>query len=530
MYAAGQPEDKRLYYRLIDGGPPIALVDGWELDMSNPSYSPDGNLVLFESEGSIYTVEALGGRPRPIRVGEGAPGNTLYSDPTWSSTGDAIAYVSTSDNSYVEIFEIGSAEVTFTLALSRVHSLSFSPDDKFLAAVLLNHGHARYGNNIAPMNVIVIDLSDSSVHTITDPAFMSLSPRWGPDSDELFYISNRLGGQDVYAQKISSTGEGFGPPIRVTVGMNLHSMDLSIDGTRIAASDLNYTQNIYSWPLDKKPYATTADAVAITRGDQVIEGISVSTDGTQIAFDSNARGTSQIYTMPIAGGAPLQLTTGRAPSFVFDWSPYSDEISFHTFVNGVRASGLVHTAEQKVTILPGSNLHDRYPVWLGDENTLGVHREIGANRLALFLMTRGESGAWESGDMVVEDIRDGSQYSVVRNQLAFARNGTIGIWDIATDESWLLEETREHIAAYPMWSDDGNTIYFLSLEKSSLIGTNRTAIAYMSIPAEGGTVRKVVDFTNSNKTRYFGDVNGNHVYTTRLEVESDLVVIDLERQ
>jgi Tol biopolymer transport system component len=144
---------------------------------------------------------------------------------------------------------------------------------------------ASYGNNIGTTSAIVIKLSDSSVHTISNPGVMTLSPKWGPDSDEIFFISNHEGSQDIYTQRISREGEKVGSPTRVTAGMNLHSMDISDDGTRIVASDLSYRQNIYSWPLDVEPYATSVDAVAVTEGDQIIEGLAVSPDGTQIAYD-----------------------------------------------------------------------------------------------------------------------------------------------------------------------------------------------------------------------------------------------------
>jgi Tol biopolymer transport system component len=234
--------------------------------------------------------------------------------------------------------------------------------------------------------------------------------------------------------------------------------------------------------------------------------------------------------MPIKGGAPLQVTTGDNPNFVFDWSPYSDEISFHSFVDGVRTGAIVNTVDLRVARLPSTGLHDRYPVWLENENVVGVHREVAANKLDLYLAKRDENDVWIPGAMVQDDLAPGGRYSVVNDQYVFARHGSVWIWDTNSGESWVLEETQEHNAAYPMWSDDGTTIFFLSTVPSIIPFYGGLHQAYMSIPAIGGSVKMVVDLKGSNKTRYFGDIHRNHVFSTVSEVESDLWVIDLARQ
>ena len=530
VYAAGEPEDKRLYYRLVNGGQPERLIDNSNSDENYPSYSPDGNHIVFESEGTIFTVESLGGTPRPVKRGSPGTGGTINSFPTWSPSGEEVAFVSITDDSRIEVINLETGQTTFSELLRRAHSLSWSPDGKFIAAIRGNMGQAMYGNNIGPTSLVVIRLSDGGIQNINDSGFMVLSPRWSPDSNALFFISNEFGGQDIYKQGISDSGAAEGVMHRVTAGLNLHAIDVSRDGTQIIVSDLNYRQNIYAWPLDVEPYATAKDAEQVTFGDQIIEGVAFSPDTKQMAYDSNARGTSNLYLMSLDGGSPLQVTVTETPKFLFDWSPYSDDLSYHSFVGGVRTVGVVSIDDLQSTALPEHPLHDRYAIWLEDENTMGVSREVGPGIMNLIAFRRNAEGKWSEAETILEGISLGARYSQINDQLVFVRDFSIWIWNRDSGESRLLVETVPMLSAYPMWSGDGKQIYFLAYKERSGTNSGVNPDAYYSVSVDGGPVHKVVDLTGANKTGFFGQVSGNKVYSTRIDVESDLWLLDLSEE
>ena len=340
VYSSGEVFDMRIYSRLSDGGNRIRLVPTWENDQQNPTYSQDGSLVLFESEGSIYTVEAMGGVPRPVILRTSPSRTFLY--PTWSPDNSAVAFT---DLDSIFVINVGSAEPHVAVPTDRSHSLSWSPDGRFVAYVSLNAGHARRGTNIAPSSLWVMDMATTAVHRLTEDEHMDLSPRWAPDSRSLYFVSNRAGGEDIFRLTLDSSGRPEQEPVRITTGLSLHSIDLSKDGSQIVAGQLSYRQNIWVSDLSGDLPARFRDAEPITTGEQVIEGISLSQDGAQIAYDSNIRGLAHIFIIPLEGGGALQVTSRSTPDFLYDWSPYSDELAFHTFQDGSRDVGIVSATD-----------------------------------------------------------------------------------------------------------------------------------------------------------------------------------------
>jgi TolB protein len=79
-----------IYVVNADGGTPQRLTSAPGADTS-PSYSPDGNRIVFESDRSgtqqLYVMDAGGGGQRRISYGGGR-----YASPVWSPRGNLIAF------------------------------------------------------------------------------------------------------------------------------------------------------------------------------------------------------------------------------------------------------------------------------------------------------------------------------------------------------------------------------------------------------------------------------------------------------
>ncbi len=528
VYAAGKTDDMRLYYRLIKGGPPIRLVENSDQEENYPTYSPDGNRVLFHSGGTIYSVEALGGIPRPFIRPD--PATDIYEYPTWSPAGDAIAYVSNAEN--IHILKLGENSPTLTVPFNRAHSLSWSPDGKYLAVVKLNTFHARRGNNIAPTSIWLLSATDGTRQRITTDEYMDLSPRWAPDASALFFISNQNGRLDIYRQPLSTDGSPAGPSEQLTTGLNLFSIDVSKDGSQLVAVELNYRQNIWASDLHSTTLELASDAIPITSGDQVIEGVAISQDGTRLAFDSNARGLAHLFMMPLSGGMPFQITSRSEPDFLYDWSPYSDELSFHTFSSGTRDVGIVSEDGLTMQTVADGPDNELWPFWLIDENTMAYH-VFGDTDVEnqLVLVRRDSSGEWGEREVIIDDLLIGARWSVVRNRVAYFSGEILYLWDPETGESERVADVSEvkeidtvifGASASLTWSVDGSMIYFKATDAKK----NQS---FWEIATDGGSPRKIVDLTGRVASGASAAVDEHRIYYTFSEIESDIWVLNLAR-
>ena len=72
-------------------------------------------------------------------------------------------------------------------------------------------------------------------------------------------------------------------------------------------------------------------------------------DGQWLAYDSDRNGQSDIWKVPLAGGAAELVTKGPNNKFVNDWSPDGQEIVFHSIREGTRRDVLVVSADGTTT-------------------------------------------------------------------------------------------------------------------------------------------------------------------------------------
>jgi dipeptidyl aminopeptidase/acylaminoacyl peptidase len=123
-------------------------------------------------------------------------------------------------------------------------------------------------------------------------------------------------------------------------------------------------------PDTKPPAHWRLDMVAATERPRQIE---LSPDGTTLAFMLD-RDTSDVWTVPVAGGPPSRVTTGRPLAAFWDdgnavWSPDGSRLAFTQDgkVKVVAAAGGL-----PVDVCEGSG-----PVWLDDQRlVVGVTREL----------------------------------------------------------------------------------------------------------------------------------------------------------
>ncbi len=229
-------------------------------------------------------------------------------------------------------------------------------------------------------------------------------------------------------------------------------------------------QQVKSKPKQDLP-AFSVEKLYMTR---IIGGTSWSPDGRRIAFVSNISGRNNLWTVPSAGGWPVQLTVSDQRQAAPAWSPDGRYIAYQSDTDGNEQWDLflVSTANGDVTNLTNTpEIAEESPVWSPDGKTLVflVKPKTGAN-FEIHLMdmltrrsralTSGTAREWSYGRPVWS--KDGMRVAAT---LAHANGRDSNIWivDVKTGRRInLTPHEGEQLWAVDDWSADGKTLLVTS--------------------------------------------------------------------
>ena len=409
-YAQGGSEVVRIHVRQVSGGRAIPLSEDDSGAQTNPQWSADGSRILFLEQGGVFSAPSSGGAARPELP---APAAGPISSAAWGPDGVTIAYA-VGDSLYIR----ASSGASHVLARVAEASLcQWAPSGRTIACASGNSWYSRVGHffgNLSPSRIVVVQATDGRVTTVTDSTSINQSPVWSGDGRWLYFVSNRLGPEDVFAVAMEGDGTPSGPAVRLTTGLGAHAISVSANGARFAYDVVTATANIWSLPFPPGQ-ATQADARPLTSGAQVIEGISASRDGAWVYYDSDVSGHSELYRQRPFHSDPEQLSFDSVDDFSPAISPDGRELAFHSWRSGSR---------------------DIYVLPLGG----GPEEQVAAS-------PRQESRA--------EWSPDGSA-------LVHLLFGTGGIWIVRRDANghWGTPTERSRSGSWASWSPDGRWIAF----------------------------------------------------------------------
>lgn len=249
-----------------------------------PNYMPDGKRLLFNADGSLFTIPVEGGTPEKVNTGTA---NRINND----------------------------------------HGISF--DGKMLAI-----SHHREGLQGGGSTVYVLPLQGGTPKQVTE-----LTPSywhgWAPNGKEVVYVGQRNGKTyDIYKMNING-----GQEVKLTStpdGGHVDGPEYSPDGKYIYFN-ANFTGTMQLWRM--KPDGSGQEQITFDEYNDWFPHISP--DGKWIAFisfpievapnDHPSYKRVMLRLMPASGGAPkviAYLYGGQGTINVPSWSPDSKYIAF----------------------------------------------------------------------------------------------------------------------------------------------------------------------------------------------------------
>lgn len=527
VYAAGIVGKMSLYVRQIAGGRPIALTASLPGDCRWPRWSPDGSQISFQSQGAIHVVPALGGIPK--KLVEPSPQQYVQCA-VWSPDGKQIGYVSVGKESSASIWirPLEGGEPRKIAEPYEPHSLAWSLDGSKIAFVSGNRSFvfAHYIGNLAPCSIWLVSTKGGTPVRVTDDKSLNVSPAWMPDGRHLLYVSSEKGGRDVYLASLDSSGKPLGVSLRLTTGLNAHSITLSSAGDKLAYSEFTHAANIWSIRIPKDGPHSISEAQPVTTGNQAVEGIGVSPDGKWLVYDSNSSGNQDIYKIPVNEGEPEQLTNDSSDDFLPAWSPDGTEIAFYSFRKGNRDLFIMDSDGGKVRQLTEDPAQERYPDWSPDGMQLVFYSDKSGRSELYVLSRKNKDSSWGTPRQLTFDGGDTAKWSPDGRLIAYISGSGLRVIPAVGGDYWTLVESKDSAVfpapSFPAWSKDSQTVYFIAFDAEK-------QASFWSVPVSGGKPKLLVKFDDPMRqsSRPEFAIYGERFYFTLAKYESDIWVGEL---
>ena len=513
-YVSAAATEKRLIVRQVEDGQPVAIFAAPELGYLR--WSPDGSQLLYWARGAgydgIYAIAQPGGVPRLIRRGQFVA--------CWSPDGQTIA-VTSYLNGRIWFHDLAGRELR-TLTLQNVTwsiwDLDWSPRNGQLLFVS-SDPHGAY-----------------TVWTITDDGREQLklfdsrseisAARWSEDGTAIYFLqrSNQTASLEKYWP---ATGKQASLLSGLEAG---HSFAISRDGTRLAYARAPFHSNL--WRLDLTGTAGGVETTELTTGTSLIERPRISPDATRVLFNVGHQPHSNLFTMPITGGAMTQVTFLDSFNVGGVWSRDGAQVAFASTEGGSPRVWIVAADGGTPRPLTAGALGESLDLAWAPGRRILFQQPGNRNYGALDPDSRDEQ-------VVARDASVGWMFSPAYSPdgryiaVAWNRKPNRGIWVVdAQDGTEKFIHKAEPGTTVIGWSKDGSAIYAVEGKTAALRGAIRPLgetladARILEVPVNGAPIRTVAALPGAEIGWVAMSPDARRFVYTRYSSRSDVWVAD----
>jgi serine/threonine protein kinase/Tol biopolymer transport system component len=376
----GENADTDIFLVRVGGANPINLTadhDGWDV---SPTFSPDGELIAFDSEregGGIFVMGATGESPRRV-----APEG---SHPDWSPDGTRIVAAteqvanpySRNTESRIFVIDVKSGKTRELPIIQDGVGPRWSPDGRRIL----------YWNEIeGQRDLWTIPVEGGGPTALTQDIHTDWEPLWGEDGRAVYFHSDRGGGADLWRIPVDpASGEPTGEPTPLTIGVTpAWESSISVDGSRLVVAMRSGGARLQAYPFDPDRLQAGVPETLLESNDPLVQA-HLSDDGKKIAFRTS-RPRESITTLDLGTGQQRRLTDdpfrNRGPTI----SPDGEWIGIYSNRGGPYQVWLMRPE--------GTDLHriveasSSAPYWSPDGTMLSVSVSTGGRREASQILRR----------------------------------------------------------------------------------------------------------------------------------------------
>jgi Tol biopolymer transport system component len=342
-YASDRSGNFDIWVQSTKGGDAIRITNSEQHEWQ-PDWSPDGNSIAFRSEregGGLFVVPApFGGQQQKL--------SSFGYNPRWSPDGSKVLFFGLGTRLYerpkVFVVRLDGSTPTEVSAFMEGYEqgvkrgaldwhpdgrrVSFLADDKSLQTVPIEGGEG-----------VRSAVDDSVARRLEEAAVEIENFRWSSTGKLLFIEGRSQGVLNIWRITVDpETLRWVAGPERLTVGDG-QDTDISIsrDGTKIAYTKKNQSTGIWLFPFDAARGQVKGPGQPVTPRDSDAWFPDISADGRKIIFSVFRQGMvkQEIWEKSLGGPKDksqseqrrLAEISGAAP-FCLRWSPDSTRIAF----------------------------------------------------------------------------------------------------------------------------------------------------------------------------------------------------------